>query len=186
MYGVLTGGRESLNCFHQMSYPESDEPEFYCVGDSVRKGRGSYQIFSLKKDETALVNEMRTVLSQLGIEWTEHDLPGVSGLEIGFMFPRAKWRIFPRDKELVSDALSSQVSAWIGQTSVNPLPENVFLREDCRIDIVANIKRFLASPDIIPGGFGEQSEAEWWRIMNVRTGETADTYANRKTQEYTM
>ena len=165
---------------------EPVKAEFFCVSDFVRQGRGMYQIFSLKKDEPELIDEMRSVLSSIGVEWTEHDLPGVSGPEIGFMFPRAKWRIFPCDEGHVSDALAEQVHAWSGRTSPNPLPEGVFLREDCRIDVVANIKRFLASPDIIPGGFGKQCEAEWCRIMNVRTGETADTYANRKTQEHTI
>ena len=137
---------------------DNSEPikaEFYSVSGGLRNRRGNYQIFSLKKDEP-LVEEMRAVLSKLGIEWNEHDLPGVTGPEIGFMFPRAQWQLFPYDEELVSDALSSQVHAWLSRPAVDPLPEYVFLPEDCRIDVIANIKKFLAVPDIIPGDFGNE------------------------------
>ena len=133
-----------------------------------------------------LIDEMRVILLGLGVEWTEHDLPGETGEEIGFMFPRAKWEAFPDDKKLISDALNAQVNAWLGRASVNPLPDNVFLREDCRIDVVGNIKNFLAAPDISPGGFGREWDEQWMQFKNIRTGETADVYANRKTQKYTI
>ena len=163
------------------------DSESYSACDFVRKGTNSYPIFSLRKEESALCDEMRGIFKSQSVSWIEHELPGTDGPEIGFVVPLSAWcKITMLEDGQVSDDLSQHIHVWTSRPTLTALPEGISLPKESRVDPIVSIKRFLAPPDDYSGGWGPKPEEENFTIMNVQTGETAEIYANRKTQSYTI
>ena len=163
----------------QVSYSRMEEKinaAFYGIGDFSRKGEGFYPIFSLRKDKPHLIEELRTIMSALNVAWTEHDLPDDGGPDIGFMLPRARWRDISANEVGRSQELKARMHVWGTRPKLTPLPRNLFLRPECRIDPIAIVEKFIGPPDILPGGWGEKpNETTYgWSV-----GFAASTFAQK-------
>ena len=159
----------------------------YSASDFSRKGMYAYPIFSLKKEDLTTCEELRAIFRSQSVTWVEHELPGLTGPEIGFVVPIAAWypiQILPDDK--ISDGLATHIHSWMTRPTLTPLPDGIDIPKESCVDTIGLIEEFIAPPDDYEGGWGRKPDEESYQIANVQTGEVADVYVNRKTKSYTI
>ena len=168
---------------------EQENKQVICsASDFVRKRTNLYPIFSLRKDDVELCDELRAIFRKQSVEWIEHALPGIDGDETGFVVPLSAWsdiRDLEEDTE-ISDDLSQHIHVWATRPTLNALPEGIDMPKESRFDPMAAIQRFLGPPDDYGGGWGPKPNERRYLFMNVQTGEKAEACANRRTQTYTI